>query len=163
MEHPEYVSVKMTIEQAAAVRAILKLELIYLLGEYIRLNEDASPLEKLTTTLSTTDNWAMLDRPFGAAMSNAVFGDAPIALDTVIDVRLSSYERRFVSNVLLKGHFRHTLDEAKTAGQGFASHFISVVLVDKNYASLQTLFAESPKSEAKEFWFDQVAPKGVIN
>jgi hypothetical protein len=164
----EYLSVEMTIEQAAAMRAILKLEYIYTLGRWLNQSKEMDPIAQLQSSVFFTDRWANLDRPFGVAMMNRVLADGSLKLTSELTIRMGKVEKEMLSDLLFTGHFITTLDAAKDEAGLLISSFVSVVLIDRNLSALKSIFLPGKKEDHQgegptHFWFEQVSPKGVIN
>jgi hypothetical protein len=162
----EYLSIDLTIEQAAAVRAILKLEYIYTLGEWLKTSRELPPILQLQSSLFFTDRWAGLDRPFGHAMLNRVLSNESLKLDSIIPIRMSELERELLADLIFTGHYRATLDNSKADPETYVKSFVALVLIDRNIEALKKIFTiiekkDEPKAPA--FWFEQVSPKGVVN
>jgi len=164
----EYEEVTLTLEQAAAMRAILKLEQIHTVGEWMRASKELEPIRQLESVIFLTDRWATMDRPFATAMTNFVMSDEKLRLDSPIKVLLNTLERRMVSDLLFMGHFRKSIDDAKKEASDYVKSFISIVLIDRNYAALKQIFPPIPVEDHQQegpptFWFEQTSPKGVVN
>jgi hypothetical protein len=158
----EYLIKEVTMEQAAAVRAILKLEHIYRTGQVLSPSNSLDTLEKLESTILLSDAWGQMDRPFGHAMLNAVLSDQPITINSVIRVRLGKIENEMVTSVLNSGNFHHTIEEARSSPVAAVHSFVSVVLIQRNIKALKIIFAV-PKPANDGFWFHQNEKKGLAN
>jgi len=158
----EYLTKEVTMEQAAAVRAILKLEHIYRTGQMISPNNSLSTLDKLEGAILLSDAWGQMDRPFGFAMLKAVLSDIPVTITSIISVRLGKIENEMITSVLNSGNFHHTIEEARKSPVAAVHSFVSVVLIQRNVRALKEIFAV-PKPINDGFWFHQPETKGLVN
>ena len=163
-----FLEIDMTIEQAAAMRVILKVSHIYTMGEFMRKNAGNDFLKQLQDHVSYMDKWANLDRPFAIALHNKILIDnhqEDLSLKTLVKVYMTKADHEALASLLTVDDFVKNLKSTKSKAPAWFKGFISVVVVERNMDALRIIFARETGQEGKEqppvFWFQQQAGKEI--
>lgn len=164
-------TITMTVEQVAAIRAILKSELLERQWEVLRAVIDTtrrvkkdSDEEVLSTQQCLTglgryaNSWAINDRPFVTALARLESNLTDLSRPIEVSLRETTYS--IIGSIL--NHEKY-----QSGGRGlelsFTADDIVLVIIRRNIDGLRKVFGveEAPKDE-KPFSFPQPPPEGGI-
>lgn len=155
---------KMTIEQAAALRVILKLEFVGKTGELIKKSGDKEYTTVLSYVVRNAEVWSRLDGAMAVPMlAEYRLHEAMLNLKSEIEVIIPHSMLETLQGILKSGEYLQTLSTSQSTKQnqltiGSMPH---LVIVERNLEALKRLLMITEKPEL--VFYPMKAPEGKPN
>lgn len=140
--------IPLTLEQAAALRTILKYEFVGRTGELFK-TEEIKPTETLNSILRNAELWGKLDNTIAGPMVFAYRMNAELSVRDTINVEMGPVLIEQVQIILKTGTYKKTLETANStkAMQTSLGSTIPVVCMQRNIDALLQAFDVKEKPE----------------
>jgi hypothetical protein len=151
----------MTIEQAAALRVILKLEFVGKTGELLKKSPDKNPTTVLSYVIRNAEIWSRLDSAIAYSMLEAYRKhEANLKLQDEIEVAIPHGMLDTIQGIIREGEYLETLVASKASQQAQLTmgSMVHIVIVERALEALKRILKVAEKPEL--VFFPMKAPEG---
>jgi hypothetical protein len=147
-----HTKIKLTIEQAAALRVIFKLEFVGKTGHLLKKSKELEDTLVLSHVVRNADIWSRID----AAMSHAMIEayrreETALNIASVIEVAIPNGMLETIQGILKNGEYLQTLEASKATQQAQLTmgSMVHIVMIERTIEELRKLLKIVEKDELK--------------
>jgi hypothetical protein len=150
-----HTKLRMTLEQAAALRVIFKLEFVGKTGDLLKKSKEIDDTHVLSHVVRNSEIWSRLDTAISTSMTAAYRKDeTALNIDDAIEVLVPQGMLEVIQNIIKEGEYKETLvaSKANQQAQITMGAMVHIVIIERNLEAIKQILKIEEKGDTLTFF-----------